>query len=100
MDTRDAFVVKMKAQLDQWNAELDQLEARAHLVQAEQQLAYHEHLATLRQHCHEAQLRLAQIQQATGGAWEEMRQGVEAAWNLLVQAFAHARARMDELKST
>lgn len=100
MDTRDAFVAKLKAQLDEWNAELDQMEARSRKVQADQLVAYHEHIAVIRRHCDDAQQRIAQIQQATGNAWEEMTQGAEEAWARIGQGFVNARVRLDELKST
>ena len=99
MDSRDAFIAKLKAQLDEWNAELDQMEARAREAQADQQIAYHEHIADIRRHRDDFQQRFAQIQQATGNAWEEMTKGVEDAWARMGQAFAHARARLDESKS-
>jgi len=99
MDTRDAFIAKLKAQLDEWDVELDQMEACARKAQTDQQIAYHEHIADIRQHRDDFQQRLAQIQQATGNAWEEMTQGVEDAWARIGQAFVNARARLDESKS-
>jgi len=99
MDTRDAFVAKLQAQLDEWNADLDKLEARARKAQADQTITDNEHVTALRQHRDDAQQRLAQMQQATGDAWEDMRQGMEEAWAHIAKAFTNARARLDELKS-
>ncbi|HEY3378760.1 MAG TPA: hypothetical protein VGL77_14830 [Armatimonadota bacterium] len=99
MDTREAFVAKLKAQLDEWNADIDKMEARARQAQADKQIAYNEHLVTLKQHRDTAQQQLAQVQQSSGDAWEEMKLGIEAAWARIAEAFTHARARLDEPKA-
>ncbi len=39
-ETRDAFVKKMKAKLDEWNAEIAKLESRARQHEADAQKAY------------------------------------------------------------
>lgn len=99
MDTRDAVVAKLKAQLDEWNLELDQLEARANKAQTNRLVAYNEHLATLKQYRDDAQQRLGQLEQASGNAWEDMTQGMNEAWASIGKAFASARAQFDEVKS-
>ena len=99
MDTRDAYVAKLKARLEEWNAEIDKLVARSRQAQADKQIAFHEHIATLQQHRDTAQQQLTQLQQASANAWEEMKQGIEDAWARIDQAFAKARTRLDESKA-
>ena len=94
MDNRDAFVAKLKAQLDDWNAELDQFEARARKARADQQAAYNQQLADLRRRRDDAQQRLMQLQQASAEAWDEIKRGADDAWAELASAFANARERL------
>jgi len=99
MDNRDAFIAKLKAQLDEWNADLDRWEARTRQSQANSQIAYNEQLTTLRQHRDDAQQRLTQAQQATGSAWDEMKLGLEEAWARVALAFTQARERFNQQKA-
>ncbi len=99
VENQDAYVAKLKAKLDEWNAQLHQLEALAGAAQADKQQVYNEHIATLQQHRDSAQQQLAQLQQASGGAWEDMKHGLEEAWMRIDQAFVKARARFNESKA-
>jgi hypothetical protein len=48
MSNRDAYVRKLKAKLDEWNAEIDKLQAKAELAEAEAKIEYEKQLADLR----------------------------------------------------
>ena len=48
MSTRDAYVEKMKANLDAWNASIDNLEAKARVAEADAQNTYNEQIEALR----------------------------------------------------
>ena len=93
MDTRDTYIAKMKAQLDSWKAQLDQLESQASNSQASQEM--NDKIAELKKHRDEAQLHLNNLQQATGEAWEQVKNGVEAAWTHITTAVSNAG---DQLK--
>jgi len=64
MSERDAYVKKLKAQLDEWNADTDRLEARARKAGAEASLAYERQAKTLRRQRDDAKARLAEVQNA------------------------------------
>jgi DNA repair ATPase RecN len=95
MSKRDAFVSKLKAQLDEWNADLDRLEAKMRGAEAGLKMKYEERIAALRRQRDEAKRRLSQIQEAAEDSWEHLKQGTEDAWAALKGAFARAR---DEFK--
>ena len=99
MDSRDAVIEKLKAQLDEWNADIAQMEARARQASADKQIALNAQLDGLRKHRDDAQQRLAQFQQASGNAWDEMKVGIEEAWTRIGMAFMKARAQFDETKA-
>jgi SMC interacting uncharacterized protein involved in chromosome segregation len=48
MHDRDAYVQKMKAKLDEWNAELEKLSAKADVAEANAKLKYNEQIKMLR----------------------------------------------------
>jgi hypothetical protein len=89
-DKRDAYVAKLKARLDVWNAELNQLEARTHEVRADVRIKYQEQADNLRHRRDQAKLKLTEMQNATGNAWEELRRGADDAWHRLEEAGAKA----------
>lgn len=93
MSERDVYVEKMKAKLDEWNADLDRLEARTKAAQAEARSRYEQQIADLKAARDAAQQRLNELQHASGDAWLTLRQGTEDAWHTMVQAFRDAAER-------
>ncbi len=92
---KDAYVEKLKAQLDEWNADLDKLEAKARGAKADAQIKHEEQLASLRQHRDQAKQKLNEIQLSAGGAWEHLKQGAEDAWTRLKDAVTKAKSQFD-----
>lgn len=90
MSNRDAYVAKLKAQLDQWNAEIDKLEAKGRELQADTQVSYNEKLENLRTRRDEATAKLKELQTASEGAWEDLKAGTEMAWDSLREAVSSA----------
>jgi uncharacterized coiled-coil DUF342 family protein len=93
MSERDAYVAKMKAKLDEWNAEIQKFEARAGAASAEAKLKYEQQVAELKARRDEAARKLRELQDAGAGAWESLREGTEAAWSAMAKAFKDAAAR-------
>ncbi len=93
MSARDAYVEKLKAQLDEWNAELDKLQARLRGARADAKIDYEKQIKTLRQQRDEATTKLAEIQEASEDAWEDLKQGMENTWTALKEAFERAKSR-------
>lgn len=93
MSKRDAYVDKVKATIDEWNAEIDRLEGRANEVEAATRLRYQEQIRELRRQRDEARSRLARAEAASEEAWEDMRSGFEEAWDRLTDGFRKAMRR-------
>jgi len=91
-ETRDAHVAKLKAQLDEWNAEIAGFEAKARQAGAEARLEYQRHLSELRRRYDEANAKLKELQEESEGAWEKLKEGVESSWDALRQGVEKARA--------
>jgi predicted translin family RNA/ssDNA-binding protein len=87
MDTENADVGKMEAELRQWGARLDNLRAMADLVGTATRLDYRERLEQAREKYDAAEAKLAELKAAGRGRWEIFRGGVEDAWRELATAF-------------
>lgn len=93
MNKRDAYVEKMKAQLDVWNAEMDKLVARTNTAEADMKQRYKEQIETLKRQREEANQRLRELQSASEAAWESLRAGMETAWEDMSKAVKDAASR-------
>jgi len=93
IEKRDIFVQKVKAKLDEWNAEIDHLSARAEQAGAEAKGEYRRELEELRHKRDEARLKLKKLEQAGEGAWKDLQAGAEMAASALSEALKSVRQR-------
>jgi chromosome segregation ATPase len=94
MSERDAYLQKLKGQLDEWNAEIDKLEARAAQATGDARLTLEEQMTSLRRQRGEAKARLAQLQGATDDAWEQLKTGLDEAWASLKEGVDRAKSAL------
>jgi hypothetical protein len=83
METREAHVGKMEAQLKQWGAKLDELAAKAEEVGAGTKLDYRKRIDDLRAKHEAAHARLHELKTAGSARWEALKASAESAWNEL-----------------
>lgn len=93
MPTKDEYVRKMHSKLDHWNAEIDKLATKASQSKAEMRAEYDKHIEELRTKRDEAKSNLERLQSAGEGAWEDMKVGVEMAWDAIGEAVDSAKSR-------
>jgi DNA anti-recombination protein RmuC len=91
--TRDAYVERLKAQLDDWNAQIDKLEARARQADAETRVEYEKQIEALRSRRDDMQNRLEDLRDAAGDAWRDLQKGADDAWEEIKAAFDTALTR-------
>ena len=94
-ETRDAYVNKLKAKLDEWNADIDRLEARARYRQADMEQACQRQIDDLKVRRRKARETLEALRNASGEAWDELRIGLDTAADALGRAIRSARAKFD-----
>ena len=92
-DKREAYVKKMKAKLDEWNADISKLEAKAKYAEAEAQGQYQEQVEALKKQRQSAEQKLDKIRRAGADAWEDLRAGLENASDSLSEALRSAQSR-------
>jgi lipid II:glycine glycyltransferase (peptidoglycan interpeptide bridge formation enzyme) len=93
---RDEYVQKLKAQIDQWNAEAARWEEKARNAQAGMQLEYQHQLENLRAKSEQAMAELRRLQHASTDAFSEMMRGADAAMQSMADAFERARRSFDK----
>ncbi|MDN3521877.1 coiled coil domain-containing protein [Halomonas ramblicola] len=93
MSNREAYEQKLQAKLDEWQAEVDKLKARAQGAQADARIEYQEEIDRLESHRDEARQKLAELREASDDAWEDVKDGVERAWDSVSESFKSARSR-------
>ncbi len=92
-EQRDAFVQKLKAKIDEWNAEIDRLNARAEQAEADAKMEYLQQVDEIKKHRADALQKMEKLQESGEGAWEDMKSGVEMAVDSMIQAVKSARER-------
>ena len=79
-EKRDAYVQKLKAQLDEWNADINKLEAKSDQAEAGAKIEYHKRIADLRARLKEVGDKIGELQQTGEEPWEDLKQGLENSW--------------------
>lgn len=90
MNDREDFVERLKAQLDDWNAQIRKMEAEARKSAAGAGVQYEEHLKRMRAQRDQAQRKLTELQKAGDAAWDDMRKGAEDMWATMEESFRKA----------
>jgi multidrug resistance efflux pump len=90
MSKRDVYVEKLKAQLDEWNAEVRKWEAKAKGTQADAGIEYEKQLEAFRRQRDQAMEQMRQVQAAAGDAWLDLARGADDAWAKAREAFEKA----------
>lgn len=93
MSSRDKYVRKMQAKLEEWNAEIDTLSAKAGEATADAKNAYNKQIDSLKVKQADARQKIEELQQAEESAWEDLKSGIERAWTALGEAIDSARSR-------
>jgi len=83
MATREAYQKRIESHLKSWKAKLDQLKARVDQTEAEVKTKYHEQIEILQGKREEVEKKLEELKVAGEGAWDNVKSGVEFAWNEL-----------------
>ena len=95
MSNRDAYVQKMKAKLDEWNATIDKLQAKADQAEAEAKIEHEKQLAGLRTKLKDVEKKVSEFEKAGESAWEDLKQGLENSWEILKAGFSKAKSEFD-----
>jgi hypothetical protein len=93
MSKKDAYEDKLRAQMELWNAEIARLKAKADMATAEAQIRNEKLLDDLAARQKEAQAQFRALQDAGEGAWADVMDGMEKAWQSLEASLKTAQSR-------
>jgi len=93
MSTREEYIRRMQAKLEEWNADIDQLSAKASEVSVDLKSEYAEQIEALKAKQAVARQKIEAFQQAGGSAWEDMKVGLDLAWTAVGEAIDSAKSR-------
>ena len=82
-ERRDAYVQKLKAMLDEWNAEIDKMAAKENKADASTKIEYHKKLDKLRVKRDELEARIDAMHKVTDDGWEDLKFDLESSWEAL-----------------
>lgn len=80
MSKKEAYLQKLRAQLDEWDAEIQKLKASAQKATAELHIDYKEDIEKMRAKREIARKKLEELTHAGDEAWEDLKEGIEKAW--------------------
>jgi hypothetical protein len=89
---RDEYVRKLKAQIDQWNAQMAKWEALSQEVKNK----YLQQLDELQVRRDQALAEMRRIQGASADAWGDMMRGADGAFKEMREAFERARKAFEK----
>ncbi len=94
MSKRDAYIAKIKLQLDELNAKMKQLEAKAHEVKADAQNQYQQEMKLLRRQSKLAAAKLEELKAAGEATWETMVAEMEKVSDAFTHSFHYFRSQL------
>ena len=93
MNDKELYQQKMKARLDEWEADVDKLKAKASGASADVQLDMNRQIKALERNIEEGKAKLSELAEAGEDAWESIKDGVESAWDSLKSAATDAASK-------
>lgn len=93
MSNREEIVQKIKAKVDELNAEVSRLEAKAKGTEADLRIKYNDEITKLKERREEAKAKIEEFQQAGDSAWQDLKVGLQGAWDYLDEAIKSAKSR-------
>jgi len=92
MNKREQYIEKLKAQLDEWNAEVAKWEAKTRSAQAGMRIEYEKQLESFRRQRDHGLEQMRMVQAETGDAWIDLVRGADDAWAKMREAFEKAQS--------
>lgn len=93
MSTREEYIRKMQAKLEEWNADIDALTKKAGEVSADLKVEYAEQIELLKVKQALARQKIEELQNSGESAWKDLKSGIELAWAAIGEAVDSAKSR-------
>jgi predicted nucleic acid-binding Zn-ribbon protein len=94
MSKRDAYIEKMKLQLDEVNAKMSELETRAAAAKADARAKYEEEMGKLREQSQLARAKFDELKAAGEDSWDAMVAEMEKVRDAFVHSFNYFKSQL------
>ena len=94
MTSRDAYVAKMKSQLDELNLTMTELEAKADKAREDASVKYKEQIVKLREESKIAVAKLHELKAAGEDSWETMVSEMEKVRDAFAHSFRYFKSQL------
>lgn len=94
MTSRQDYLTKFKAQLDELNASVTEYEAKAQKAESEAKILYMDNLFKLRQQLTAAHDKLNEMQVATESNWDHFVAETERVRDVFLESFHHFKSHI------
>jgi uncharacterized coiled-coil DUF342 family protein len=93
MKNKEAYIQKLHAKIDEWNTDIDKLKAKADQVEADSKIEYQKQMQALKSKRDEIEKKVSEISRSGENAWEDLKAGVDLAWEAMSEAIKSATSR-------
>lgn len=90
MTDKAAYLQKMQAKLNEWEADINALQAKMSGASADTKIELNKQIDNLRAERSDMKQKLEELKNTSGEAWEDVRDGMEAAWDSASTSFKNA----------
>ena len=95
MSSHQDYIERLRKQLEEWDYELDRLEYRVRDLAGQAEQRAQEQLESARTYRQEVESKLEKLEESASHAFEDIRDGLEIAWDGLKTGFYAARAEFE-----
>lgn len=96
MNSKEDYVRRMQAKLEEWNTEIDLLIARAGEVTVDVKNEYNDQIEALKALLAVTRQKFEDVQQVGEIAWEIVKSGIDLAWTSMEEAIESAKSRFKD----
>jgi len=94
MKNKEAYIQKLHAKIDEWNADIDKLKAKADQVEADSKIEYQKQIEVLKSKRDEIEKNVSELSRSGEQAWEDLKAGMDLAWEAMSKAIKSATSRL------
>ncbi len=96
MSKRDAYIAKMKLQLDELNTKMGNVEAKAREAKEDARDKYNEEMGKLRAQSHLAVVKLDELKAASEDTWDKMVAEMEKVRDAFTHSFNYFKSQVKQ----
>lgn len=93
MKTKDEYIARLNAELQEWSAQIDVLTYKLESAAADVRLRYDEEIVELRAKQQVAHDKIAELEEHSGDAWEAVKESADKIWDELRSGIANVASK-------